>query len=90
VHRNTAQLGSVEVNLVQGTVPQRQFRVLVRNKVNQTYFSGPPWRAFAKRYAMAPGEKFILWLEEGDNALIFDLPEPGDDVISMEDLSFVT
>jgi hypothetical protein len=36
---------------------------------------------------MAPGEKFVLWLEEGDNAIIFDLPQPGDDVSSMEELS---
>jgi hypothetical protein len=53
---------------VQGTVPQRQFMVLVTNEVNRTYFSGPAWRAFAERYVMAPGEKLVLWLEEGDNA----------------------
>jgi hypothetical protein len=90
VHKNTAQLGSFEVNLVQGTVPQRQFTVLVKNEVNRTYFSGPAWRAFAERYAMAPGEKLVLWLKEGDNAIIFDPPEPGDDVSSAEELSFVT
>jgi hypothetical protein len=39
VPRNTTQLGSFEVNLVQGTAPQRQFTVLVTNEVNQTYFS---------------------------------------------------
>jgi hypothetical protein len=87
VHRNTAQFGSVEVNLVQGTVPQRQFMVLVTNEVNRIYFIGPAWRAFVERYAMAPGKKFVLWLEEGDNAIIFDLPKLGDDVSSAEELS---
>jgi hypothetical protein len=87
VHRNIAQLGSFEVKLVQGTVPQCQFMVLVTNKINRTYFSGPAWRAFVKRYAMTPDKKFILWLEEGDNAIIFDLPELGNDVSSMEELS---
>jgi hypothetical protein len=86
VHRNTAQLGSFAVNLVQWTVPQRQFTILVTNEVNQTYFSGPAWRAFAERYAMTSDEKFVLWLE-GDNAIIFDLSEPGDDVSSTEELS---
>jgi hypothetical protein len=38
---------------------------------------------------MAPGKKLVLWLE-GDNAIIFDPPEPGDDVSSAEELSFVT
>jgi hypothetical protein len=38
---------------------------------------------------MAPGQKFVLWLEEGDSA-IFDLPEPGDDVSSAEEISLVT
>jgi hypothetical protein len=87
VHRHTAQLESFEVNLVQGIVPQRQFTVLVTNKANRTYFSGPTWRAFAEQYALAPDEKLVLWLEEGDNAIIFDLPEPGDDVSSAEELS---
>jgi hypothetical protein len=90
VHKNTAQLGSFKVNLVQRTIPQYQFRVLVTNEVNRTYFSGPAWRAFAERYAMAPGKKFVFWLKEGDNAIIFDLPEPDDDVSSGEELSFVT
>jgi hypothetical protein len=78
VHRNTIQLGSFEVNLLQGTVPKRQFMVLVTNEVNRTYFSGPAWRAFAERYAMAPSEELVLWLEEGDNAIIFDPSELGD------------
>jgi hypothetical protein len=86
VHRNIAQLGSFEVNLVQGTVPQRQFRILVTNEVNRTYFSGPAWRGFAQRYEIAPLQKFVLWLEEGDDAIIFDPPEPGDEV-SSEQLS---
>jgi hypothetical protein len=30
---------------------------------------------------MTPNEELVLWLEEGDNAIIFDPPEPGDDVI---------
>jgi hypothetical protein len=69
------------------SVPQRQFTVLVTNEVNRTYFSGAFWRAFAERYAMAPSGKFVLSLEEGDNDIIFDLPEPGDDVSSTEELS---
>jgi hypothetical protein len=36
---------------------------------------------------MAPSGKFVLSLEEGDNDIIFDLPEPGDDVSSIEELS---
>jgi hypothetical protein len=36
---------------------------------------------------MVPDEKFVLWLEEGDNTIIFDLLEPGDDVSSVEELS---
>jgi hypothetical protein len=35
---------------------------------------------------MTSDEKFVLWLE-GDNAIIFDLSEPGDDVSSTEELS---
>jgi hypothetical protein len=42
---------------------------------------------FVKQYAMAPGDKLVLWLEEGDNAIIFDPPKPGDNVSSVEDLS---
>jgi hypothetical protein len=61
---------------VQGTVPSRQFTVLVTNEVNRTYFSGPAWRAFAERYALAPCQKLVLWLKEGDNAIIIDPPEP--------------
>jgi hypothetical protein len=87
VHRNTAQLGSFEVNLVQWTVPQCQFTVHVTNEVNRTYFSGTAWRAFVEQYAMAPDKKFVLWLKEGDNAIIFDLLEPGDDMSSAEELS---
>jgi hypothetical protein len=71
---------------VQGTVPQRQFTVLVTNEVNQTYFSGPAWRAFANRYAIAPDKKLVLWLKEGGNAIIFDPPEPGDNMSSAEEL----
>jgi hypothetical protein len=37
---------------------------------------------------MAPTEKLVLWLK-GDNAIIFDPSEPGDDVSYAEDLSFV-
>jgi hypothetical protein len=29
---------------------------------------------FAEQYAMAPNEELVLWLEEGDNAIIFDPP----------------
>jgi hypothetical protein len=36
---------------------------------------------------MAPGEIFVLWLVEGDNDIIFDLLEPGDDVSSPKELS---
>jgi hypothetical protein len=87
VHRNTAQLESFEINLVPGTLPQCQFIVLVTKEVNRTYFSDPAWRAFVKRYAMALDEKLVLWLEEEDNAIIFDPPETGDDVSSAEELS---
>jgi hypothetical protein len=59
----------------------------VTNEVKRTYFSGPSWRVFAEWYAMASGEKLVLWLKEGDNAIIFDPPEPGDDVSSTEELS---
>jgi hypothetical protein len=31
----------------------------------------------------------VLWLKEGDNAIIFDPLEPGDDVSYAEELSFV-
>jgi hypothetical protein len=61
----------------------------VTNEVNRTYFSGPTWRAFAKRYAMTPSGKFVLWLKEGDNAIILDLSEPNDDASSAEELSFM-
>ena len=62
---------------MQGTVPQHQFKVLVKNEVNRTYFTGPAWRAFVRRYAyaMEPGKHFILWLEEGDNSIISDFPD---------------
>jgi hypothetical protein len=55
-----------------------------------TGWSSCPHQAFAKRYAIAPDKKFVLWLEEGYNAIIFDLSEPSDDVSSVEELSFVT
>jgi hypothetical protein len=60
--------------------------VLVTNEVNQTYFSGPAWRAFAERYEMIADQNLVLWIEEGDDAIIFDPPEPGDNV-SLEQLS---
>jgi hypothetical protein len=36
---------------------------------------------------MATDKKLVLWLEEGDNAFIFDPLEPGDDMSSAEELS---
>jgi hypothetical protein len=38
---------------------------------------------------MTPNGKFVLWLEEGDNAIILDLSEPSDDASSAEELSFM-
>jgi hypothetical protein len=34
-----------------------------------------------------PANFLFFWLEEGDNAIIFDLLEPRDDVSSAEELS---
>jgi hypothetical protein len=71
---------------VQGTVPQYQFRILVTNEVNQTYFSGPAWIAFAQRYGLAPLQKLVLWLDEGDDDITFHFPKPGGYVSSEEEL----
>jgi hypothetical protein len=58
----------------------------VTNEVNWTYFSGPAWIAFAQRYGLAPLQKFVLWLDEGDDAITFHFPEPGGYVSSEEEL----
>jgi hypothetical protein len=71
---------------VQGTVPQCQFRILVANEVNRTNFSGPAWIAFSQRYGLAPLQKLVLWLDEGDDAITFHFPEPGGYVSSEEEL----
>jgi hypothetical protein len=78
-----AQLGSSELILVQWTVPQHQFRVIVTNDENRTYFSGPTWIAFAQRYGLAHREKLILSLDEGDNNILFDRVDPDDYVSSI-------
>jgi hypothetical protein len=47
VHRTVAQLKSFEVNLVEWSIPQRQYRVIVTNNENYN-FSVPAWRVFAE------------------------------------------
>jgi hypothetical protein len=70
--------GSFKVNLVQWTVPQCRYRVIVTNNENWTYFSGPAWRVFAQHYELIPGEKLILWFNECDNDVLFNKSDPDD------------
>jgi hypothetical protein len=60
------------------TIPQRQFKAIVTNNENQTYFSCSAWIAFVQRYGLTPQEKLILWLDEGDKNIIFYKVNPDD------------
>ena len=76
VNKHINHEGQFKVTLVQETVPNKTYKVLVINESNRTYFTGPRWTELVERYGMDAGMRFRIYLDNTHGVIYFSYEIP--------------
>jgi len=76
-----------EITLVEETISDKIYKILVVNKVNQTYFIGPLWIELVETYGVDVRMRLRIYLEKTCGVIFFSYEIPDSESSDFEDHS---